>query len=538
MKKLCLLIGMCTGLVAHTQSVLNGIIVKEHVPSKPLVKYHPVYPVPLHYTYADTSSLKGIMDVMPAHLASLAKYPKLNGQTFITYHINEIAALMRNLEAVSCRLLFYKLFQDSKKTDAESFNPPFLKFSIQNLQLIDTGVFPYFRLHARPFMQELVNPFYIKNTEVTNGEYREFVNAVKDSLARQLLVNNGFKRFEQRIKMSDGTYRSTINYKEPLQWTSDSLKPYLQSFFMSENQRYYKRREIDTEKLIYRWQDEKGREHLTKIYPDTLCWKRAFPESYNHPLAIMYFWHPAYDNRPVVGLTRTQVEAFMHWKTTNDNKALASAGKNYRVNYSLPNEMQWELAAAYQLQGSKASLGYYLNHQADHSYVTNLSLVPATDTFFIGKSKTGKYTYKGIASPPLVGSFAQKSNLSYSLEQSLNMPYISHKDYKKIHTITGLDRGVSEYLADEMDENYKQLLELRWKLFEQWNSPVFNFIAMQEKTLFKLMNTGTYLVRGGNWYDERNSLVEGTNAKCFTDGETTYPTLGFRYVTTVSWIKK
>ena len=45
-------------------------------------------------------------------------------------------------------------------------------------------------------------------------------------------------------------------------------------------------------------------------YPDTLVWIRDFTYSYNEPWANMYFWHPSFDDYPVVGITWKQANAF------------------------------------------------------------------------------------------------------------------------------------------------------------------------------------------------------------------------------------
>ena len=39
------------------------------------------------------------------------------------------------------------------------------------------------------------------------------------------------------------------------------------------------------------------------IYPDTTVWIRDFKYSYNEPMHNDYFWHDAYSEYPVVGVT-------------------------------------------------------------------------------------------------------------------------------------------------------------------------------------------------------------------------------------------
>ena len=55
-------------------------------------------------------------------------------------------------------------------------------------------------------------------------------------------------------------------------------------------------------------------EETINIFPDTLVWVRDFTYGFNEPLAD-YFWHPAYDNYPVVGVTWSQAKAFNAWRT-------------------------------------------------------------------------------------------------------------------------------------------------------------------------------------------------------------------------------
>ena len=81
------------------------------------------------------------------------------------------------------------------------------------------------------------------------------------------------------------------------------------------------------------------------IYPDTLCWISDFTYSYNEPMAKAYFWHPAYDYYPVVGVTWKQALAFCVWRTMMKNASQAAAGDAALQDYRLPTESEWEYAA-------------------------------------------------------------------------------------------------------------------------------------------------------------------------------------------------
>lgn len=81
------------------------------------------------------------------------------------------------------------------------------------------------------------------------------------------------------------------------------------------------------------------------IYPDTLCWISDFTYSYNEPMAKAYFWHPAYDYYPVVGVTWKQATAFNVWRTMLKNATQAGLGEATLQDYRLPTESEWEYAA-------------------------------------------------------------------------------------------------------------------------------------------------------------------------------------------------
>lgn len=59
----------------------------------------------------------------------------------------------------------------------------------------------------------------------------------------------------------------------------------------------------------------------------------------------MYFWHPAYDNYPVVGVSWKQASAFCVWRTQYLNNFLGSSGEPPVQDYRLPLESEWEYAA-------------------------------------------------------------------------------------------------------------------------------------------------------------------------------------------------
>jgi len=81
------------------------------------------------------------------------------------------------------------------------------------------------------------------------------------------------------------------------------------------------------------------------IYPDTTVWIRDFNYSYNEPMHNDYFWHDAYNDYPVVGVTWHQAKAFCEWRTkTKNNYQKTKKKKSLVPEFRLPTEAEWEYA--------------------------------------------------------------------------------------------------------------------------------------------------------------------------------------------------
>ena len=84
---------------------------------------------------------------------------------------------------------------------------------------------------------------------------------------------------------------------------------------------------------------------IINVYPDTLAWVHDFTYSFNEPMTNMYFWHPAYDNYPVVGVSWKQARAFCIWRSNLLNNFLVGMGQSIVNDFRLPTESEWEYAA-------------------------------------------------------------------------------------------------------------------------------------------------------------------------------------------------
>jgi len=216
-----------------------------------------------------------------------------------------------------------------------------------------------------------VQAFYIDQTEISNNEYRQFVYWVRDSLARRIMAE---EIDEEEFSISENEYGEEVdppglNWYAKLKWDEPENREVLEPLFYIPSERFNFRREIDARKLMYDyyWIDYKraalresrdATDHpfsmdrskfimqdKINVYPDTLAWIHDFTYSFNEPMTQNYFWHPAYDDYPVVGVSWKQATAFCIWRTQLLNTFLIENGSELVNDFRLPTESEWEWAA-------------------------------------------------------------------------------------------------------------------------------------------------------------------------------------------------
>lgn len=197
--------------------------------------------------------------------------------------------------------------------------------------------------------QVSISGFWMDATEITNREYKQFLFWVRDSIAATVLGYIDPKTNGIDWKKANGIWKEKNVYEK------------LGSMMMAPDDRIFGRMEIDPDKLVYQeeYVDYKAAAYRkpneprskfiiktpVKIYPDTLVWIRDFTYSYNEPMSIRYFSHPAFANYPVVGVNWKQATAFCNWRSRYLNSYLELKKKPTESNYRLPTEAEWEYAA-------------------------------------------------------------------------------------------------------------------------------------------------------------------------------------------------
>lgn len=376
---------------------------------------------------------------------------------------------------------------------------------------------------ATPVKRVTVESFWMDETEITNNEYRQFVFWVRDSIARSLLGET-FPEFMitegRRGELLDQPH---LNWEVPIEWRNNDYRAALDEMYYQEQDRMFGKKELDTRKLVYNyyWIDYKqaarrvnsynfqtqsyngtitnqeGQEtpiqnrssfimsETTPVYPDTLVWIRDFTYSYNEPFSNNYFWHLAYDNYPVVGVTWQQAKAFCHWRTKRLNEFQQLLDEPGVHDYRLPNEAEWEYAARAGKQMTVYPWGSYYTRNQQGCFVANFK--PQRGNY-VSDSNYSTNTMK-------VGSFDPNSFGLYDM-----------------------GGNVTEWTSSAFDESsYDFMSDL---------NPAYEYQAKPDDPAVLKRK----VIRGGSWKDVAYFLQVSTRSYEYQDTAKSY--IGFRCVRT------
>lgn len=226
--------------------------------------------------------------------------------------------------------------------------------------------------------QVSINGFWMDNTEITNNEYRQFVNWTRDSIALKELGyvknTNGGGGGDSAIAV-DWTKLKDVKYDQ------STLEKLGNKLMIDAPERLYGKIEVDPKKIVYHIEyfdlaeaakienKDVPRTKFIKrfdqaVYPDTLVWLRDFSYAYNEPMTKRYYSHPSFGNYPVVGVNWKQAVAFCHWRTQLLNTFLGKKKMAAESDFRLPSEAEWEYAARGGRTNSMYPWGnYYLRNK-------------------------------------------------------------------------------------------------------------------------------------------------------------------------------
>lgn len=323
-----------------------------------------------------------------------------------------------------------------------------------------------------------ISGFYMDDTEITNNEYRQFVYWIRDSIAHDLMGHY----------IEDDYGNERLDWDEPLDYESEELE----DMFYYGDERIDGKREFDTRQFVYEWEwmDWQGAAHnntgrnrasfikkdKANIFPDTLCWVRDFAYSYNEPMTRNYFWHPAFDDYPVVGINWKMATGFCHWRTKIWDAF--EEGPNTE-DFRLPTEFEWEYAARGGHDNAPYPWGGYYPRNAKGCLLANF------------KPGRGDYPEDG-------GMHTVKADAYFPNDYGL-------------YNMAG---NVAEWTSSAFDENaYSFIHDLNSDL--RYDAKDTDPDAWKRKT-----------IRGGSWKDVYYFLQTGTRDWEYQDTTKSY--IGFR----------
>ncbi len=364
-----------------------------------------------------------------------------------------------------------------------------------------------------------VDAFWMDDTEITNNEYRQFINYVRDSIARTMLGEQFPEFLVEEDKKGNPVDPPILNWNEKIKWDEPEVQEALAGLYYSEEDRLFGKKEIDSRKIVYTYYwvdyqqaakrgnmynyetqsyngvvfDEKGEtkpianrssfvfSSATNIYPDTLCWIRDYTYSYNEPWTTRYFWHPGFDEYPVVGVNWPQAKAFCHWRTAIQTKYLMSKSQDPLQDYRLPTEVEWEYAARGARLGSMYPWGGYYTRNQQGDFLANF------------KPLRGNYIEDGGLATMKVASYSPNDYGLYDMSGNVAE-----------WTITAYDESAYMYVYD-LNPNF------------EYNAKPNDAPVMKRK-----------VIRGGSWKDIAEYIQTSTRTFEYQDTVKSY--VGFRCV--------
>ena len=297
-----------------------------------------------------------------------------------------------------------------------------------------------------------VGAFYMDETEITNNEYRQFTNWVRDSILRKYLAIEYDEDYamlddlDSPIEDINGDNR--IDWSKKIRWDDVEVKEILDdNMYLPEWERLDARKEFNTRKYVYKYQvldieeaskrSNRGKKRdnfldtiSVHIYPDTMTWDHDYSYSFNDPYTRNYFWHPAFDDYPVVGVNWNQANAFAHWRTKMMNDFLRKSKQPTLPKFRLPTESEWEYAARGGLDGSPYPWGGPYTRNLKGCFLANFKPLRGNYTADGGIKaiKTMSYNPNGYGLYDMSGNVAEWTSNAYdesafSYSHDMNMDY-------------------------------------------------------------------------------------------------------------------
>lgn len=202
--------------------------------------------------------------------------------------------------------------------------------------------------------------------------------------------------------------------------------------------------------------------------PDQIMWKKKFPYSFNDPMIELYFSHPAYDEYPVVNISRKAAQLYCEWLTTETNKVLKETGKPYMNDLRIPDEYEWALAASNGKNSVKYANGQESLKDSKGKYEVNYMCFSKEQcrydsvlNLYVPKKPLNKdekllaaFTDDGAFHTSLAQSYKPNNYGLYCMAGNVSEMIINHKT-KQPETKGGSWFSCDYFLEIDADDEYK-----------------------------------------------------------------------------------
>jgi len=355
--------------------------------------------------------------------------------------------------------------------------------------------------------QVTIPAFFMDQTEITNSQYKQFVNWVRDSIAITNYLSDPKYFITPKGAAANSTDKKYINWDYVRRYPvftngkkgqAGNLSK-LNNMFYQGDDRILDRNELDVRMLKYSYaapdmraaannvdKTKKRSDFILRdtieVYPDTLVWLKDFSYAANEPMVEGYFSHPSYRNYPVVGINWRQAQAFSMWRSRYNDAYQDKRHQAHRSPYQLPTEQEFEYAA----RGGRIGTDYPWGGP----YIKNAK------GCLLANFKPGR------------GNYSDDSG-TYTVNVKSYFP----NDYG-LYNMAG---NVAEWTMSAYDPSAST--------FENDLAPTFNYNAKtSDKEVLKRK-----VVRGGSWKDIGYFLQNSSRTYEYQDTAKSY--IGFRNVT-------